>query len=233
MKQIDITRIEDGQRRQMKDYIIREVSLRLVINQGQPIYLPCSGWHIKELITGYLYTNRYIRTPGDIRSLDYNMQSHSAQVSLEKRPPLFEEPSPRQALQIPATRILQWMKEFSGLSDTFRKTGAVHTAALASKKGITRYFEDISRHNAIEMLVGHSLSENEVLHDKCLLLSCRISGSIINKAVMAGLPMIVSTSPPTDRALAIARENNIALAGFVRGNRMNVYFGEERFTDKE
>jgi len=225
MKQIDITRIENGQRRQMKDYIIREVSLRLVINGQEPILLPCSGWHMNELVTGYLYTNGYIHAPGDIRSLDYDMQHQTAHVSLEKKAPLLDEPGKADALNIPASSILRWMEEFSGLSEVFRKTGAVHTAAIANKNGILKHFEDISRHNTLEMLIGWSLLQNQPLQDKCLLLSCRISRSIINKAVVAGFPMIVSTSPPTDQALDIAREHDIALAGFVRGSKMNVYCG--------
>ncbi|MGM0531882.1 MAG: formate dehydrogenase accessory sulfurtransferase FdhD, partial [Bacteroidota bacterium] len=65
--------------------------------------------------------------------------------------------------------------------------------------------------------------------DKCLLLTCRMSSSIISKVIKAGFPMVVSTSPPTDKALEMVKENNIAMAGFVRGNRMNIYNGEESF----
>ncbi|MBS3806669.1 MAG: formate dehydrogenase accessory sulfurtransferase FdhD [Bacteroidales bacterium] len=233
MKQVEIIRFEDGRKREMKDYIIREVSLRLVINGQEPILLPCSGWHVNELITGYLYTNGYIHAPGDIQSLDYNMGDQTAHIGLEKHPLLLDDIQQAKSLYLPAASILQWMDEFSGLSEVFRKTGAVHTAAVASQEGIHKHFEDISRHNAIEMLIGWSLMQNEAFHDKCLMLSCRISRSIINKAVVAGFPMIVSTSPPTDQALDIARENNIALAGFARGKRMNVYCGTERFTDKD
>ena len=214
----------------MKDYIIREVSLSLVINGQDPILLPCSGWHVNELVTGYLYTNGYINAPGDIHSLDYDMGDQTAHISLEKNSLFPDDIQPGERLQLPAASILKWMEEFSGLSEIFQKTGAVHTAAVAGKSGIIKHFEDISRHNAIEMLIGWSLMQNETLHNKCLLLSCRISSSIINKAVVAGFPMIVSTSPPTDQALDIAREQDIALAGFVREGRMNVYCGAESFS---
>lgn len=232
-KQTTITRIEQGRRQELQDYIIREISLKVRINRKEPLLWPCSGRHVNELITGYLYTNRYIKGPGDIRSLHYHISEQVADVEIKKSTEMLEDPEGQKNLSLPADKILQWMKEFSGLSETFQKTGAVHIAAIAGINGIQKYFEDISRHNALDMIIGWSLMQNEPLHDKCLLLSCRISKSIIKKAHAGGFPIIVSTSAPTDQALDIARKNNIALAGFARGNRMNIYHREEGFRSND
>jgi len=230
MKKIDVTRIEKEQRHQVKDPVIREISLHVTINDSKTIILPCSGQYVNEMLTGYLYTNGYIQTPGDIRSLEYGMKEEKAAIWLDQEKKMLDGLKPQADMKLPSLKIFELMEEFVDLSGQFQQTGAVHTAALASNKGITKYFDDISRHNAIDMIIGWSMLHNEPFDDKCLLLTCRISGSIISKVVVAGLPMVVSTSAPTDQAVETAKTQGIAMAGFVRGKRMNVYNREECFT---
>ncbi len=229
MKKVNITRIENGKRKQKEDHVIKEVTLKVVINGKETLTLPCSGNYVNEMITGYLYTNGYISTPGDIRSLDYQMESRTASVSLEKSKSLMDGFEDSAGIELSSSQILEFMDTFSGLSEQFRMTGAVHTAAMATQNGIQKHFDDIGRHNAIDKLIGYGVTNNEPFSDKCLLLTCRMSQSIISKVISAGFPMVVSTSPPTDKALEMAKENNIAMAGFARGKRMNIYNGEESF----
>ena len=73
------------------------------------------------------------------------------------------------------------------------------------------------------------VKNNEPFSDKCLLLTCRMPQSIITKVISAGFPMVASLSPPTDQSLEMARENNLAMAGFVRANRMNLHNSEASF----
>jgi len=211
--------------------VAHEVSLRMVINEQEPFILPCSGTHVNEMITGYLFTNGTIDTVGDIRSLDYDMQSQTATVTVveDTKKMMLDGFKGEAELHLSVQRIFEMMKEFSGLSHRFQQTGGVHSAAEATNQGIKKYFDDISRHNAIDKIIGWNMMNNEPVEDKALLLTCRVSRSIIQKAVKAGFPMIVSTSPPTDQAINIARDNHIALAGFVREERMNIYHGKERF----
>ena len=230
MKKVDIIRIEKDQRKPMQDMITSEITIRMEINSETKILLPCSGRNIKELITGYLFTNGLIDTLVDIRSLDYDLQSHTATISINPEKKMLNGFRWNADLRLPAQRVIDLVDEFSNLSDRFRKTGGVHTAAVATKKGIIKHFDDISRHNTLDTIIGWSMLNNEPFEDKCLLVTSRIPRKIIEKAVRAGFPMMVSVSPPTDQALAIARDNRIALAGFVRGERMNIYNREECFT---
>ena len=229
MKKVDIIRIEKDQRKAMQDRVAHEVSLRLIINKQEPFILPCSGTHVNEMITGYLFTNGYIDTVGDIRSLDYGMHDQTATVSVDPDKMMLDGFKGDGELHLSVQRIFEMMEEFSGLSHRFQQTGGVHSAAEANDQGIKKYFDDISRHNAIDKIIGWNMMNNEPFEDKTLLLTCRVSRSIIQKAVKAGFPMIISNSPPTDQAIYIARENRIALAGFVREQRMNIYNREDSF----
>jgi FdhD protein len=229
MKKVNIIRIENGEKKAIQDHITVEVTLKVVINSEETLLFPCSGNYVNEMITGYLYTKDYITTIGDIRSFEYHMKSRTASVSLEKNKSPMDGFAESADIQLSSSRLLEIMEEFSDLSEQFRMTGAVHTAGMATKKGIQKHFDDIGRHNALDKLIGYGVTNNEPFSDKCLLLTCRISKSIISKAIKAGFLMMVSTSPPTDQALEAAKKNNIAIAGFVRGNRMNIYNGEDSF----
>ena len=229
MKKVNIIKIEDNKRSHEEDYIIREISLKMVISSGETLILPCSGDHVNEMITGYLYTNGYINAPVDIQSRDYHIESQTAYVNLVKSKSLLNGFGGNRDIKFSVPRILEFMETFSGISEQFKMTGAVHTAAIAAQNGVQKHFDDIGRHNAVDKLIGYGVTNNEPFLDKCLLLTCRISRSIIAKVISAGFPMVVSTSPPTDQALEMAKKNDIAMAGFVRGNRMNIYNGEESF----
>jgi FdhD protein len=229
MKKVNIIRIKEGERTQTQDHLTKEVTLKVVINSEETLIFPCSGDYVNEMITGFLYTKGYISSIGDINTLDYHIESLTASVNLERSKSLMDNFSGKAGIQLTTSQILKFMDTFTGLSEQFRMTGAVHTAAMATQNGIQKYFDDIGRHNAIDKLIGYGVTNNEPFSDKCLLLTCRMSQSIISKVISAGFPMVVSTSPPNDQSLEMARENNIAMAGFVRGNRMNIYNGEESF----
>jgi FdhD protein len=124
------------------------------------------------------------------------------------------------------------MQEFARLSEVHRQTGGVHAAALADGNGILLFREDIGRHNAVDKVIGAWLAGQQgappSLAGGLLLSSGRLTSEIVVKAARCGLPVVVSRSAPTDRAVSLAREAGLTLIGFARGTRMNVYSGFER-----
>lgn len=131
-------------------------------------------------------------------------------------------------MRIASSYISTLLEEFRARSQLHRQTGGVHAAALADRKGILVFREDIGRHNAVDKVIGAYLLEGNDFHDKLVLSSGRLSSEILHKAAACGLPILVSRSAPTDRCVALAREWGITLIGFARGRRMNIYSGSER-----
>lgn len=234
--------------------VVLEVPLTVYVNDSEMATLICSPGGHKELAVGFLLSEGLVQGLKDIKNITFNEPDGLIWVETTEPVPQLENFLRRQIASccgkgraalyyindarklkpvqsscvFAAKHLLDMIGLLEEKSATFRKTGGVHSAALADTQGMLVMHEDIGRHNAVDKVFGHAFLNKFDPGDKCLLLSGRISSEILIKAAHNGIPVVVSRSAPTFLAVELADEFNITLVGFARGERLTVYSHTER-----
>ena len=249
-KTIQIDRITDGVLETLEDVVVVERAIDVFIENRKAFSATLSDSSIDLLLIGRLFSEGIIQKATDILQIssvgdryDVFLRGEGAQA-LGKRggserdperacenehkqvPPNTEKKEDAEKYKI--ERLLSLMKEFLGGAAVFQETGGVHRCGLSDGHTLLFAVDDIGRHNAVDKTIGFSLRQEFDPTDKLLYTSGRTSLDIVVKAWTAGFAGIVSKSAATDLAVETARRHGLLLIGFARGNRCNLYAGENR-----
>jgi FdhD protein len=207
-----------------------------------------------DLASGFLFTEALIRSHEEIDSIRHWGSPNIIRLSLQRGARLDVSKLDRHfyttsscgicgKTSIDALRVanapMPVAERFSGIvihrlpallqeqQTMFRATGGIHGAAVFERDGkLLRAREDIGRHNAVDKAIGSLFREGATpLSDAILMVSSRASFELVQKAIVAGIPVLASVGAPSSLAVDLAREFNLTLLGFVRDGRFNVYAG--------
>jgi FdhD protein len=213
--------------------------------------------HDAELAAGFLFTEGLLKTVDQIRSVAEAVNQVSLELT-DPADPLFERQDRRFATTsacgvcgkssidslyatgcaaLPSgtfaidAGLLRTLPAFLRSGQTvFRQTGGIHAAGLFDREGNLELIrEDVGRHNAVDKLIGTLFLRARLpAHDRMLLVSGRASFELVQKAAMAGIPLMAAVGAPSSLAVETAQRFGMTLAGFLRDDRFNIYCGPER-----
>ena len=249
-----VTRIDGTQSTSAEDVLAIEEPLEIRIGERPvSITLRTPGDDF-DLASGFLFTESILKSREQIESIRHWGSSNVVRVDVHEQLDLtrlqrhFYSTSSCgvcgkvsiDALRVQTSPLNSQMSisrdAIHELSDALRaeqkvfdETGALHAAGIFSNDGtLRRVREDIGRHNAVDKVIGSFFLEGETLDDHLLFVSGRTSFEIVQKAIVARVPIVAAVGAPSSLAVDLAREFNLTLLGFVRDGRFNVYSAEYR-----
>ncbi|WP_170000844.1 formate dehydrogenase accessory sulfurtransferase FdhD [Campylobacter sp. RM16189] len=236
------------------DILVREIKLEIQINDRRFGAMMATPVDQETLAVGYLISENIIAKASDISDVKLDDDGLSVKITAkvnEGSMKRFDEeaiiisgcgrgqtanidPEAMSARVVKADikfkkdEILKQMRQFYTQCELYEMTGCVHTAKLYVDENTFFIGEDIAQHNTIDKAVGKACLAGVDLSKTFLMVSGRLSSEMVAKAVMHGVPALVSRTAPTSLGVLIARKFNLTLCGFARGENMNVYSGLER-----
>lgn len=248
-KLYDIAKIKGKEIEEISDTVVIEYPFTIYLDDEEFITLLCTPKSLENLAIGFLQSEGIIDSKEDIKEINIDKEKGLAYVWTSRNNTLrkklykkrtitsgcgkgtifynvvdsFKTKRIMQTIKLEYENIYKLMREFNKKSELFLKTGGVHSCGLCDDKNILVFEEDIGRHNALDKILGRALKEDIDLKNKIIITSGRVSSEILIKVGKRNIPVVISRSAPTNLSIDIARELNITLIGFVRGNKMNIY----------
>ena len=248
--------LASGSVQKTKDWVAEEVPLQITLNSAYSFVIWSSPMQYKELAVGYLLAEDILHSVDDIVSITVDEKATKCEVNLktevnlEERmknsrkstriiPLLKASTSAYQhddkikpvnsALKIRAQVILDALNQMNNLAKGFKETGGLHDSGIFRADGtMVAFSEDVGRHNTVDKVIGEASLKKEDFSNCFMIITGRVPGDMIYKAAKVGLPIVASVAAVLNSGVSSAQKANIALIGFVRGNRMNVYTCPDR-----
>lgn len=244
-----------GNFKSLRDNIAIEEITRLYINGDLYAVFHNLPSQVKELVVGYLLTEGLIKKVEDILEMNFSGRNIYIKLPEDKISGALDKmrlittlcsggniisPSMFDAIQklrfsnirFSVNAIFKSVEVLNSRALTFRASGGTHSAVLINRDCETIAFaEDISRHNAVDKVIGEAAIKGANLSELLLASTGRLTSEVVIKAVQVGIPILVSLSAPTSMGLKVAETFGLTLIGFARSKRFNIYTSPYRIEE--
>jgi FdhD protein len=252
----DVVRFDDGSREDAEDAVVVEEPLEIRLGEKPVSVTLRTPGDDFDLAAGFLFSESILRDPSDIAAIRHWGSPNVVRVDLREGVKVDLQRLHRHfystsscgvcgkvsidALRVQTSAIVSELRvtpdvvvtlpeKLRAQQKAFDATGGIHAAGIFTADGtLLRLREDVGRHNAVDKVIGSFFREGVALDQHILVVSSRTSFEIVQKAIVARVPILAAVGAPSSLAVELACELNLTLLGFVRDGRFNLYAGAAR-----
>ena len=243
IEEIDAIQYKDNQAQNVKENVVQDETVTLTINGNISRSLSAIEDSLKEFAIGYLFNENMVKSLNDIK----NIEIDGPQIRVEIDDTLLKtnetvlcsdsaggwrskikEVNPVESdFQVHVSELIDRIEELKDNAEIWQATGGTHVAGIVYEDQFI-VKEDVSRHVAVDKVIGYGILHNFDLKNSYVIYSGRMPADMVIKMTRAGVPILASNAAPANSGYNIAKKGNITLVGFLRGNRCNIYNNQNR-----
>jgi FdhD protein/cysteine desulfurase len=241
--EVDAINFKNGNAEEAKENVVMDETITLTINDDISRSLSAIEDSLKEFAVGYLFNENMVRSLDDIKSIEIDGTQIYAEIddTLLKtnetvlcsdsaggwRSKIKEVKRVESDFQVNVDELISRIEELKDNAEIWQATGGTHVAGIVHEgKFVVK--EDVSRHVAVDKVIGYGILNGFDLSRSYVIYSGRMPADMVIKMTRSGVPILASNAAPANSGYNIAKKGNVTLVGFLRGQRCNVYNNQNR-----
>lgn len=234
---------KNGKITYVTENVVKDSTITLTINDKIKRSLSAIEDSLKEFAVGYLFNENMVKTLEDIEKIEINENQINVKINdtllKTKETVLCSDSSGgwrskinniepvTSNFQVKSDELIDRIEELKNNAQIWQATGGTHVAGIVYKDNFI-VKEDVSRHVAVDKVIGYGILHDYDLSNCYVIYSGRMPADMVIKIVRAGIPVLASNAAPAYSGCETAKKGNVTLVGFLRGRRFNVYNNKNR-----
>lgn len=234
---------KNGKITDVTENVVKDPTITLTINDKIKRSLSAIEDSLKEFAVGYLFNENMVKTLEDIEKIEINENQINVKINdtllKTKETVLCSDSSGgwrseinniepvTSNFQVKSDELIDRIEELKNNAQIWQATGGTHVAGIVYKDNFI-VKEDVSRHVAVDKVIGYGILHDYDLSNCYVIYSGRMPADMVIKIVRAGIPVLASNAAPAYSGCETAKKGNVTLVGFLRGQRFNVYNNKNR-----
>ncbi len=243
IEEIDAIQYKNEKAYDVKEDVVKDETITLTINGEISRSLSAIEDSLKEFAVGYLFNENMVKSMDDIKKIEIDGVQINAEIddTLLKtnetvlcsdsaggwRSKIKDVKRVESDFQVSVKELIARIKELKDNAEIWQATGGTHVAGIVYDSQFV-VKEDVSRHVAVDKVIGYGLLNGFDLNQSYVIYSGRMPADMVIKMTRGGVPILASNAAPANSGYNIAKKGNITLVGFLRGQRCNVYNNQNR-----
>ena len=243
IEEIEAINFKNGRPTETKEKVVKDETVTLTINGNISRSMSAIEDSLEEFAVGYLVNENMVKTLKDIKSIEIDETKINVEIddTLLKtnetvlcsdsaggwRSKIKEVNSVESDLQVSVHELIDRIEELKENAEIWQATGGTHVAGIVFEDQFV-VKEDVSRHVAVDKVIGYGILNGFDLNKSYVIYSGRMPADMVIKMTRAGVPILASNAAPANSGYNIAKKGNITLVGFLRGQRCNIYNNQNR-----